>query len=108
MRVFLEQRLPVSRTHASAAFALFIAVQIADACSTAAGIAHFGASIEGNPLLLLCMSTFGVTTALIVWKGVAILAGGILHACSRHLALAALTVFYVFAAVLPWAWVLSQ
>jgi hypothetical protein len=108
MGVVWRKRLPRSQTRGIAALALFVAVEIADACSTAAGVSQFGAGIEGNPLLLFFMSTYGLTASLVGWKAIAIAAGGLLHLQSRYLALAALTVAHVFAAILPWAWLLAQ
>ena len=82
-------------------------MQVADACSTLAGVAQFGVRIEANPLILFLISTYGVTSALIVAKTVAILGGTVLYLSSRHLLLAVLTVAYVYAALVPWAWVLK-
>ena len=106
-RIF-GRRLPVSPARDPAPFALFAAVQIADACATAAGVAQFGPTIEANPVLHVFMATFGVTAALLMWKIVAIAGGVVLHVNARYLALAVLTVCYVFAAILPWAWVLAH
>jgi hypothetical protein len=108
MRRILGRRSPVSPTREPSAFALFAAVQIADACSTAAGVAHFGAMVEANPILHFFMATFGVTAALLIWKIVALAGGVVLHVNARHLALVVLTVGYVYAAILPWAWLLAR
>jgi hypothetical protein len=97
-----------SRTLGLLALALFIAVQIGDACSTAAGVAQFGHSIEANPFLASLMAAWGTTGALVAGKTMAIAGGVVLHIYSRHVTLALLTVGYVFAAIVPWAFVLTQ
>jgi hypothetical protein len=99
--------LPGSRTHAVWAFALFLAVQLADAAQTVYGISRFGPAIEANPILSFCIAAFGTGAALIGAKMVAVVGGAALHACSYHFVLVALTVVYVFGAVVPWAVVLG-
>ena len=99
--------LPGSHTRAVWAFALFLAVQFADAAQTVYGISRFGPAIEANPILSLCIAAFGAGAALIGAKVVAIVGGAALHVCSYHFILVALTVAYVFGAVVPWAVVLS-
>ncbi len=96
-------RLPNSNTRAFWALALFIAVQVADGVLTAVGIGRFGTTIEANPLLVRSMVTLGSAPALLLAKGVAIVAGTLLHVHSYHLVLALLTVAYVFATLIPWA-----
>ena len=100
-------RLPNSSTRAVLAFALFAAVQLADAVLTQRGIERFGLAAEANPLIGFTMRSFGITTALASWKLFAVLAGAVLHVSERHLALAILTLFAVFAAAVPWAWILA-
>jgi hypothetical protein len=90
-----------------AAFALFVAVQIADGVWTATGVAQFGTIIEANPCLLALMNTVGVPCAILAAKVTAIAGGALLHARAQHLPLAILTVVYVFGALLPWAWLLA-
>ena len=99
--------LPGSHTRAIWAFALFLAVQFADAAQTAYGISRFGPAIEANPILSFCIAAFGTGAALVGAKMVAVVGGAALHACSYHFILVALTVAYVFGAVVPWAVVLS-
>ena len=99
--------LPGSHTRAIWIFALFIAVQLADAAQTAYGISRFGPAIEANPILSFCIAAFGAGAALVGAKMVAIVGGAALHVCSYHFVLVALTVAYVFGAVVPWAVVLG-
>jgi hypothetical protein len=98
--------LPGTRTRAILPFALFTAVQIADACLTVLGVARFGSTAEANPLVAFCINMCGLTAGLAAVKGVAIVAGAVLHVRSEHLILAVLTVIFVFGAVVPWSWAL--
>jgi len=98
--------LPGSETRAFSALALFAAVQLADGALTLAGVARFGPGAESNPILFVSMMTLGAGTALSIAKLLAILLATVLHAARLHTALALLTIFYVFAAVLPWTWLL--
>jgi di/tricarboxylate transporter len=103
----LSCRLPGSATHAIFPFALFAAVQLADAILTAIGVQRFGLAVEANPLISFTMQTFGVTTALATWKLLACVGGAVLYLTGRHLELALLTVISVLAAAVPWAWILG-
>lgn len=103
----LNRRLPGSSTHAIFAFALFLAVQMADAFLTHEGIARFGVGAEGNPLIGLSMQMFGVTTALASWKLFSCALGAVLHFTERYLELTVLTLVAVGAAAIPWAWILA-
>lgn len=94
--------LPGSPTRGIAAVALFTAVQLADGVLTVAGIARFGLAMESNPLLALSISAVGAGTTLSIAKTIAVLLATILHGRRCHLAIALLTIFYVFVAVLPW------
>jgi hypothetical protein len=96
-----------SRRSAVLALALFVAVQIADGVLTSIGIARFGLGIEANPLLAHTMLAFGTGTTLVAAKTIAIVGGALLHLNSYHLAVAALTVGYVFVTLLPWAILLA-
>ncbi len=103
----LSRRLPGSSTHAIFPFALFAAVQLADAILTATGVQRFGLAAEANPLISFSMQAFGVTTALASWKLLACVAGALLFVTGRHLELAVLTLVSVLAAAVPWAWILA-
>ena len=100
-------RLPKFQTRALALLALFVGVQIADACLTAFGIDRFGVAAEANPMLALPVILLGPAAALTIAKGVAVGGAVVLYRLSRHLLLATLTVMYLFVAIVPWAWALS-
>lgn len=89
------------------AFALFAAVQLADAVLTQRGVDRYGPSIEANPIIGASMQVLGVPAALTIWKLVACAGGALLHICEQYLALALLTVVFVVAATLPWAFLLA-
>jgi len=101
---FITLTLPGSATRGIAAVALFAAVQLADGILTLAGVARFGPSIESNPLLALYMMMFGAGTTLSITKAIAVALGALLHGVRWHGTLVLLTVLYVFAAVIPWTW----
>ena len=105
---FLARTLPGTPTHAILAFALFAAVQLADATLTAIGVSRFGVSAEANPLVASFISLCGPIAGLCAAKAVALAAGALLHAAARYLALVLLTVVFVFAALVPWAVALSS
>jgi hypothetical protein len=107
LRWHLTKPLPGSRTTALWALALFAAVQVADGVLTAAGVARYGSSAEANPLLVHSIELFGPGTALAGAKAIAIAGGSVLHVYSYHLVLALLTVGYVFATLIPWAFLLG-
>jgi len=74
---------------------------------TAAGVAQFGAGIEGNPVLTFYATTLGIGVTVVAAKLFCIAAGMLLHLRAKHLALAILTLGYVLGAVMPWMWVLT-
>lgn len=82
----------------------FLAVQALDGYLTYRGIHELGlgVEIEGNPLVALAISAFGVRLALILVKTFASLLGLFLHTRRYHRVLAALTALYVVAAIAPW------
>lgn len=84
----------------------FLLAQLADGVFTYFGVLLCGHGIEGNPLLAWLMRTVGVGTTLWVAKGVAAGLGAVLHLAAVHRVVAALTVLYVVAAILPWAQIL--
>jgi len=101
-------RLPGSQTRSIATLALFMSVQLADGVWTASGITRFGPEMEGNPLLYLLVTTCGMAGTLVSVKLLTMIGGAFLHFKSQNLALAWLTVIYVFGAILPWAWTLAN
>ena len=82
----------------------FLATQVLDGVLTYRGIRDYGLGIEleGNPLVAIAMSAFGVRIALILAKTIASLCGVFLHTHRYHRVLAVLTGFYVVAAIGPW------
>jgi hypothetical protein len=81
---------------------VFIALQAADGLLTYAAVERFGATVEGNPLLVTWMMLTGPEPALIGAKAMACLCGGLLYAAGVHHVLAGLSALYLFAAVVPW------
>lgn len=82
---------------------VFILAQVADGLLTYLGIKTFGTSIEANPLVAWYVTAFGAGVAVIGAKGFAVACGAALHLLAMHRTIAALTIVYVTAAVLPWA-----
>ena len=103
----LAARLPGTQTRAIALLALFAAVQVADGVMTFSAVERYGSAIEGNPLLAFAMGAYGAAPALVGAKMLAIALAVVLHVRTRHAAVAVLTAAYVFAALAPWAWILS-
>lgn len=85
---------------------MFALAQAADGVLSYVGIATYGTSIEGNPLLACCIAAAGVTIPLVAAKTFALACGAFLHVHSMHSAVAILTALYLAAAVWPWAVVL--
>lgn len=90
------------------AIVVFFVVQALDAGLTYWGVTVYGRSIEANPLIASLMHTVGEGPALASAKMTAAGCGMILHLTEVHRIVAALTVFYLVAAIGPWMWVLSQ
>jgi hypothetical protein len=107
IRCSLARRLPGSQTRAVVLLALFAAVQLADASLTLAGVSEFGPGAEANPIVLFYINTWGLVGGLVGVKAVALASGVVLHAMSKHLALALLTVVFVFGALVPWSFALA-
>ncbi len=85
----------------------FFLVQALDAAFTYWGVSLHGRDIEGNPLLASLMWSIGEGPALASAKLGAAACGMILHLTHVHKIVAALTAFYVCAALLPWVYVLT-
>jgi hypothetical protein len=86
----------------------FFLVQALDAAFTYWGVAMHGRGIEANPLLASLMWSIGEGPALASAKLTAAACGMILHLTHVHRIVAALTAFYVCAALLPWMYVLTS
>ena len=88
-------------------FAVFIVFQVFDGLVTYSTVSIFGTAAEGNPLLATWIDLAGPGPALIGAKLVSCACGTVLYFLGINKALAALTVLYMFAAVLPWLHFLS-
>ena len=87
-------------------FAAFLLTQILDGILTYVGVSIFGIAAEGNPILAYLMSSYGQAFALATAKLVAGLCGVALYLLAVDRLLAALTLVYVAAAIIPWTLVL--
>ena len=87
-------------------FAAFLLTQILDGILTYVGVSIFGIAAEGNPILAYLMSSYGEAIALAGAKLIAALCGVALYALAVDRLLAALTLVYVAAAIIPWTLVL--
>ena len=90
------------------AILLFFVVQALDAAFTYWGVVAYGQSIEANPLIAGLMQTIGEGPALASAKVAAAGFGMILHLTQVHRIVAALTLFYVCAALGPWMWLFAH
>ena len=84
------------------ALLLFLLAQASDGVLTYIGVATYGTSMEGNPLITWLMGTMGEGPALTAAKVSAAACGIALHLSSVHYVVAALAAFYVAVAVVPW------
>ena len=80
----------------------FLLAQACDGVLTYVGVSVYGVSIEGNPIVAWLMETMGHGLALATAKGVAGGFGIALHLVAVHRVVAALALFYVAVAVVPW------
>ena len=88
-----------------------VILQLMDGLLTAIGVANFGTSAEGNPLLYMLMEQFGYGPALIATKALSIVIIGILCSLASRVswlipALKAVVVIYIAAAIVPWSVIL--
>jgi hypothetical protein len=84
----------------------FLLAQACDGVFTYVGVSLYGTEIEANPLLAWLMEWMGHGPALATAKGMAGAFGIALHLSAVHRVLAALAVFYVVVAVVPWMTIL--
>jgi uncharacterized membrane protein len=80
----------------------FLVAQACDGVFTYVGISLYGAHMEANPVLGWLMQTMGQGMALAAAKSVAGAFGIALHLSSVHRVVAALALFYIAVAVVPW------
>jgi hypothetical protein len=81
---------------------LFLLAQCFDGVFTYVGVVSFGSGIEANPLIAAMMAHLGHGMALLGAKALAALLGCALHVRQIHSAVAALALFYLAVAVVPW------
>ena len=84
----------------------FLIAQACDGVFTYVGVATYGRHVEGNPLLGWLMAALGSGAGVAAAKAATGAFGIALHLVSVHRVVAALAVFYVAVAVLPWIAVL--
>ncbi len=82
---------------------VFLVLQALDGIFTYLGLARFGQSAEGNPLIAWVIPVVGQGMAVASAKLVAASLGAILHVTGVHRVVAALTALYLVVAVVPWA-----
>lgn len=83
-------------------FTVFIVLQIADGLITYGAVSSFGITAEGNPLLQTWIHLIGAGPTLVAAKVLACGCGAVLYALEVRKTLAALTGFYLVAAIGPW------
>ena len=84
----------------------FLAAQACDGILTYVGVGAYGIHMEGNPLLAWLMVCVGRGPALAIAKAAAGGFGIALHLTAVHRVVAALTLFYLALAILPWLGIL--
>jgi hypothetical protein len=87
---------------------LFLTFQIADGIITYAATSVFGTLAEGNPILVTWMHVVGIGPTLLGAKLLACAGGYLLYTRRVNVGLAALTLWYAIAAVIPWLRELSS
>lgn len=84
------------------ALVVFLLAQASDGVLTYVGVATYGISMEGNPLIAWLMTNMGEGMALTTAKVTAATFGVALHLTAVHKAVAVLALFYIAVAVVPW------
>jgi hypothetical protein len=84
----------------------FLIAQACDGVFTYMGVAIYGTQIEGNPLLGWLIGALGSGMGVASAKAAAGAFGIALHLVAVHRVVAALAVFYLAVAVVPWIGVL--
>ena len=80
----------------------FMVVQGLDGALTYIGIATYGHAIEANPLVSSAIAVAGPGPGLTAAKLLAAACGIVLHLLRVHGLVAALTLFYLVVAIVPW------
>jgi hypothetical protein len=84
----------------------FLVAQACDGVFTYIGVSVYGPHMEANPVLGWMMEQMGQGVALATAKTVAGAFGIALHLSSVHRVVAALALFYIAVAVVPWVAIL--
>jgi hypothetical protein len=92
----------VPSTFGKVALGIFLLMQCLDGFLTYLGVAAFGITVEGNPIVAALMTQFGHGIGLLGAKVVAAALGVCLHLHQIHSVVALLAGFYLTAAVAPW------
>ncbi len=111
-----ERHEPSLKSRVDTSDVLFLGIvlgllQLADGVLTSIGVSRFGVGIEGNPLLRVLMTEFGHVPTLAMLKSFALFVVFGLTLLGLRLpwvksAMGALTCIYLFAAILPWTYLL--
>lgn len=101
-------QLPARRlSKAELVWLAFVTVQALDGAMSYVGVHTLGTWVEANPLVAWYAAAFGPAVAFTVVKLFAVACGTVLYLMARHRTVAALTLFYLAFAVVPWAQVLG-
>jgi uncharacterized membrane protein len=92
----------VGSKRANVVVILFLVAQACDGVLTYVGVRLYGLGMEANPLLAWLMGILGQGLALATAKTGAGAVGIGMHLAGVHRVLAALAVFYLIVAILPW------
>src|SRR5262245_14456320 len=84
----------------------FVSVQVLDGVMSYIGVHRIG-WMEGNPLVGWYLNVLGPALAFTLVELFAVACGSLLYFRARHGTVAALTVFYLAFAVVPWAHVIG-
>ena len=84
----------------------FLLAQCLDGIFTYVGVLTYGLAVEANPIIAALIASFGCGPALAGAKIVAAALGICLHMRQIHGAVAALSAFYLAAAIVPWSVIL--
>ena len=90
---------------------ILIILQAADGILTSIGVSRFGLAAEGNPFLRHLMGEFGHIPTLMILKLIAVvIIIGLVRTAQRlpwiNGAIGAVSCIYVFAAIVPWTYIL--
>ena len=94
-------RVPSTR-FGNAVLVAYLMAQVCDGLFTYIGVAIYGMRVEGNPVLGWLMGALGYAAGVAAAKTAAGAFGIALHLAAVHRVVAALAVFYVVVALVPW------